>query len=560
MKKQTNLLLILLVLSILGFTSFNGNATAPIIVGDPEISVPLTSFTPYSTSYKVTDALISDKVIDLTFWTGFLLLEDDTELVLDGTVFESDDITLSGVISFYDREEYSPTFLNSTWDSGTATNTTINDEFVVGSRGTSGFANASTSAAITGSPTATWISQMAFNSNDDSDFDDATDKAYMPVTTSEWMYIGFKVNHLGSVNAASYGSADVIFERTSGTDWTVSLRAFQGSGDSGWVLSGANTAVFNFYDADNQFLGISFPIDELYTEDSAENGDLLGIDSPAVTINLAAASETVEVTVTNYALFNSRPALTDNTDEDDDFDWNDDTTGIPVGVHDGDSDFLFTKITEAATDTYDSKIALNDDYDLSMSVLPNIRIAKFDGAVSLYPTSASVSSSQVSGQVYFNTRYDLQWDSLGLSDLDTFSNILSIGNMQFNYTLDDSNVPFTTSKWEDNLILFTWDNQPDAIFTYADTWQSSGGDEVEVQYDFTDFSTTTGDIISLEMEVLTLISHQVTTVAATVVAPVLPVGAPADQTELLMWVVGIALVVVSAWYLFIRKPPKSRRR
>lgn len=470
------------------------------LASQAELSVPLTAMNVYNSYYKPEDYLANSTHINVSPIDEFTLLKTKSELDLEYLTVESDDILLTEDISLYDRS-YSKTFFNDTFESGTesnATATTVNTEFTISSRGTSATANV-TNDAVGATNNVYWRSYMGFDSNGDGDYSDAEDKAYLPLGGYEWFYIGVETDFSSSPNAGTYGQISLVFERSSGTDYTVSIRMYEGSGDTGWSGVGStadDSAVFKAYDSDDAFIGISIPIGTMFAEDSSETGTIVGLDYPEAKIVLAGASDSVQLTVKNLAVFNNQPALTDRTDDDDDFD-DRNSAGIAAGVHDSDSDYLFTKITEGATESYDSKIALNNDLNGWIPTLVSIRYARFDGYASIQPSTGTSTSVAVSGTNYYLTTETISFDTRDIDALTTFSNIYSWGNVQFNITIDDSVFPFTTN-YEENLVSFTV-NQLDKYNTFKSAWEADGvsgstSPKSEVQYDLTDPDTTTGQV------------------------------------------------------------------
>ncbi len=507
-----------------GLSTINVKGADANIVGNPELSIPLTAFTPYSSSYKTTDSLISGKTIDLSTVKGFELLKTKTELDLSLSTFESDDVLLKDLLSLYDRPAYSKTFINSTYQAGTATNTTIASELAVSMSDTKMIANATTAAAVTGDPIAIWDKTMAYDASTPANaiYTDTGDLGYMPLPNSDiHFYVGWSVNHIASIEAASYAGVELHFERAAGNDYVVRFRSYQEAGDSGWsaisTSSASNDIIFSAYDADADFIGVTFNLADLLSEDSADNtADIIGLDIIRYKMNFEAVSEWQLLTVRNVAIFTSRPAVTDNVDDDADYDWND-AGNIAAGMHDSDSDILGTMITEGGTEAYDWKIPLASDQVDSMALFKYARYLTFDGTAriafdSAVPAEYSISSSLVSGQIYYLTTLDLDFDTRGIDDLDTFSNVFVWGDMKFNFTVDDSKLPFTID-WENNLYskdgevvkeAFVIDNVAKGL-TYKSSWEASTvSDESEVQYDISNPDTTTGGVMQIVLKVYTI--------------------------------------------------------
>ncbi len=529
-KRYLGILLIVGMLTF-GLSTINVKGANANIVGNPELTIPLTAFTPYSSSYKTTDSLINGKTIDLSTVKGFELLKTKTELDLSLSTFESDDVLLKDSFSLYDRPAYSKTFLNSTYEAGTATNTTIASELAVSLSDTKMVANATTAAAVTGDPIAIWDKTMAFDSSTPPNaiYTDTGDLAYMPLPNADiHFYVGWSVNHIASITAASYAGIELHFERAARNDYVVRFRSYQEAGDTGWsaisTSSASNDIIFSAYDADADFIGITFNLADLLSEDSADNtADIIGLNIIRYKMNFEGADEWQYLIARNVAMFSSIPAVTDNIDDDSDYDWND-AGNIAADMHDSDSDVLGTKITEGGTETYDWKIPLSSDQVDSMELLKYAKYLTFDGTArigfnGLSPNSYSVTSLPVSDQIYYLTTLDLDFDFSNVELIDTWSNIFSWGNVQFNFTVDDSKLPFTID-WENNLYSDVDGNVLDSAFKIEDTMEglvfksafeaTTVSDESEVQYDITDPSTSAGDIIDIIMKIYTINSFSIT--------------------------------------------------
>jgi len=496
MKKKLLALSFMVLLTVLPF-ALNGQGAVQAnsdFASDMEMHIPLTSLTAYSEDFKPNDWIITGNNLDLSFAPGLTLIEDYTELDLGKSSFESDDFIIRDGVRFYDRTAYSPTFLNSSFGTGTVTGggtqATIDQEWVISSRETSG------SGQITGgnqTGTVSWDANLGYDSNDDGDYVDASDESYLPMEalTDPWLYVQINVDHNASSNAGTYGAINLIFDRNTGTDYTVSIRSFQGAGDSGWSGVGGSAddgAVFNAYDADGIDLSLSIPLGSLYIEDSSELGDIIGLDIIRIFSNIAAANDGMNITSANIAAYTNQPAVTDRIDNDDDFDYND-AGNIASGVHDSDSDFLYTKITEGGTEAYDSLLALNKDIQNSITLLHNARKLVFSGVAIIKPYGTS-SSVPYTGTSYYQTTESATFDTRWINDntFESFANVFVWGDVKMNVTIDNDVLQFDRN-YEENLVKWYLPSQLDKTDDFKGAW-----DDTDVQGTSTPFSEVQYDI------------------------------------------------------------------
>lgn len=499
-----------------------GASATPI---SSEYSAALTYFSPYNEEFKLDDALIEDKIADLLF----LKLEKDiTKLDMASSVFESNFQTITG------NTEYSDTLTNTTYNAGVADGMTVNTEATANSAETlvtfKGTSNASAVAQY-----AYARSMMAWDSNDDGDYTDSGDKNYLPHDENVKYLINFQMD--SDVSAAAYGSVKLVFQTTTSTDYTVDVTGNFASGDSGWDLTTSNGASFVFYDADDTSMVITIPLANVLDEDS-ESVSILGLDYIELYGYTAEASKYVQCELRNAAIFTNYPALTDSSDDDDDFDFRN-AAGIAENMHD-DMDRLFTTITEAATDTYDNDLELNSDIETEINLFTAARYLYFTGVISMEPTQASYSSADTDIAAKYLTSESLIFDSRGIDDLELLSNFLSVSNWQFNCTMDDT-IMWDTTDYENNLVSFIVDDL-EKKNTFKSEWESATDDE-EVQYDIADPSTTTGAYTVISLDYYTKIDYK----AGAVVTPDGEVAA-GDNTMMVVILAVVAVAAVSLWY------------
>lgn len=504
-----------------------GASATPI---SSEYSVAITSFSPYSQDYKLDDVLIEDKIADLLF---LKLEKDATKLDLASSVWESNFQTVTG------NEEYSETVTNATYNAGVSDGMTINTEATSNS--------AETLVTFKGTTNATAVAQyayarsmMAWDSNDDGDYVDSGDKAYLPHDENVKYLINFQMD--SDAAAAAYGSVKLVFQTTTATDYTIHIKGDFAAGDTGWDLTTSNGATFAFYDADDTSMVITVPLANVLDEDS-ESVSILGLDYIELYGYTAEASKYVQCELRNAAIFTNYPAFTDSLDDDDDFDFLN-AAGIAENMHD-DMDRLFTAITEAGTESYDNSMELNSDIENEINLFTAARYLKFTGVASMEPTQAGYSSVDGTVAAQFITTENLIFDTRAIDDLVALSNIMTVSNWQFNCTMDDT-ILYDTTDYENNLISFVLDNL-DKKNTFKSAWEAASDDE-EVQYDNSDPSTTTGAYTEITMSYYTKIDYG----AGVVVTPSGEVS-QADNTTLIVVIVVVAMAAVAIWYIKVRK-------
>jgi len=504
-----------------------GASATPI---SSEYSLAVTSFSPYTEDFKLDDALIEDKIVDLMF---LKLEKDATKLDLASSVWESNFQTVTG------NEEYSETITNATYNAGTVDGMTINTEATSNS--------AETLVTFKGTSNATAVlqhasakSMMAWDSNDDGDYVDSGDKDYLPHDENVKYLINFQMD--SDASAAALGEVRLVFQTTTAQDYTVRVISSFAAGDSGWDLTTSNGADFVCYDADDVSIVVTIPLANVLDED-AESVSILGLDYIELYGYTAEASKYVQCELRNAAIFTNYPAFTDSSDDDDDFDFRD-AGGIVANSAD-DMDRLFTIITESGTEAYDNDMELNSDIESEINLFTAARYLKFTGIASMEPTSASYSSVDGTVAAQFITSESLIFDTREIDDLESLSNVLTVSNWQFNCTMDDT-ILYDTTDYENNLISFVLNNL-DKKNTFKSAWEAAT-DDVEVQYDNADPSTTTGAFAEIQLSYYSKIDYG----AGVVVTPSGEVS-QADNTTLIVVIVVVAMAAVAIWYIKVRK-------
>jgi hypothetical protein len=530
MKKKLVFSTFIAAILLMGFFNAQLVSAASATPISSEYSVALTYFSPYNDEYKLDDVLIEEGRADLMF---LKLEKDDTKLDLANSVFESNFPTIVGA------NEYSLTLTNTTYNAGVTDGKTVNTEATSNSAETLVTFKATSNATAVGQY-AYARSMMAWDSNDDGDYTDAGDKGYLPHDENVKILANFQMDCEGT-DDDTYASVKFVFETTTATDYTVHVKGVEGAGDTGWDLTTANGATFAFYDADDTSMVITIPLANVLDEDS-ESVSIIGLDYIEIYTYVDQASEYVQAELRNAAIFTNYPALTDSSDDDDDFDFRN-AAGIAENMHD-DMDRLFTAITEGGTEAYDNDMELNSDIENEINLFSDARYLYFTGVASMEPTQASYGSSDTSTSGMFQTDESLIFDTRDIDDLEALANILSVSNWQFNCTMDDT-ILYDTTDYENNLISFVVDDL-EKKNTYKSEWEAASDDE-EVQYDIADPSTTTGAYTEIQLSYFTKIDYG----AGAVITPSGEVS-QADNTTLIIVVSVVGIAIASIWYFRFR--------
>lgn len=283
-----------------------------------------------------------------------------------------------------------------------------------------------------------------------------------------------------------------IFETTAAADYNVSVVLNTGSGDTSWsglTSSADNEASWNFYDVvTGVTLAQMIPMDELLTDDLGDSPPIQGLDKIELTI-FALANDTTdfEISVRNLAFFpqGELVAITDNQDGDDDFDFSD-TNGVPVNSQD-DTDLLITTVTEGATESYDSTVALESSILDGEELTNEFRKIEFSGTATIQATGKSVITSTTTGAFLVESTFVLRTSEL--KDITTASRRPTWSNMLHNMTVEDD---FLIDTSDPDLNFQSYDiDDVDELDSFGSVWIGvDDGDEI--QFDIADPSSVDG--------------------------------------------------------------------
>lgn len=521
-----------------------------------EYSVSLNAFTPFDIAYNPNDNLLEAKNLDLTQMpTGFKLNKEKTNLDLNSITAISDSsyFIFNGVnIS----KDYSGTFFNDT------VNAVVETEAVAGA-GTevTAIAGGSAGTAITGAyhgngslVTATYTSDLGGDLNQDGDFVDSGDRTYFPISGNNFYML---IQILADQNATSttdYASIKATFS-TAGSDFSVEIRSFMGSGDSGWVFT-TTTAIYSAYDADNTGISVIIPFAEIVSDASA-SVNMKGLDKIDYIFNIDEAGNQITLTSHNVAIFSDWPSYSDAVDDDEDRDFND--AGNVFANPWDDNDLLQTSVVEAGTETWDNTLPLLVDQSGLVTLSHEFKYLDFSGVVSIDPTTGStVVSSAVSGVANkYLTTETLYFDTTAIEPLKTPGNVWTYTNVQLNVTIDDQ-VLYDSVDYEENLVEFIDTNGISQKNVFKSAWSATTvTDDSEIQYDQSDFSSTTGALEDYVLQYYTrgpyatvVVAATTTTATSTTVDGVVVVAGSSDEglwDKAQNWWDGLITGDVSSW-------------
>ena len=485
-----------------------------------------------------------DKVIE-----GFVLPDDEASVDLSGVSLITDTAIDSS-------SDFSPTMINSTFNIGvesSAVDSHVDAEL------SSAYADTRMDANVrfntSGLETVTWTSVLATDVNGDGDYEDSADKHWRTSLGKSGQVIYWNIMADWNVSDAdNYMKLTWSFKTTGANDYDVEIIHYTGTGDSAWSnidSSGENLITLSLYDTDEEYIALGALMDELLQMDLGDNPVISGLNELIIEVGTDNANAEVDVRINNMAVFTDYPAITDATDNDDDFDLDGSTGGLMTGVHD-DNDFLFTVITEGGTESYDSTVPLKDTIEESpYAMLQDAKIITFTGNFYVLPTEWEVSSSGKSAP--YTTTEIYNFDSTSLDDLQTTANVFTWTDSYYNMTLSQAILTQDYEDFEDDLVSFDMEGS-DKVEELRTLWDAADDDNYKVAYDGTNPDTTTGS--NFEFELVYTSDNSLTSSGGISVAPA------ADNTMTFI-VIGLMLIVgLLLAYAFVssRKDRKKRKR
>ena len=400
------------------------------------------------------------------------------------------------------RDYINPTLANNTWDTATMveSNTSATDGVfttpAASAKDTELAFSLTTGADVAASVSTTTITSRTGLGEDldgDGVFQETGlgEKDHWRVVDENTM-LYFNIEAIDLTADTGWVRLRFIFETTAAADYNVSVVLNTGSGDTSWSGLGSsadNEASWDFYDVvTGVTLAQMIPMDELLTDDLGDSPAIQGLDAIELTL-FAEANDTtdLEISVRNLAFFpqGELVAITDNQDGDDDFDFAD-TNGVPVNSQD-DTDLLITEVTEGATESYDSVVAIESTILSSDELTNEFRKIEFSGTATIQATDESVVTSTTEGAFLVETTFVLRTSEL--KDITTASRRPTWSNMLHNMTVEDDFI-IDTSDPDFNFQSYDIDDV-DELDSFASVWIGKD-DGDEIQFDIADPSSTDG--------------------------------------------------------------------
>jgi hypothetical protein len=540
------LLVLMLGLAIIPVQATN-NAT-PLKAKHTFTGATLTAF---DSDYHAKDFLIvSGNQIDLDkVVEGLVIPDDDVSVDLSETSLISDSAIDSD-------SDFSPTFINNTFNVGvesSAADSHVDAELSGSYADTRMDANVrfNTSAA----QTVSWESVLATDENGDGDYEDSADRGYRTSIGGSGQILYWNAMADWNVSDAdNYMKLTWSFKTTGANDYDVEIIHYTGSGDSAWSnvdSSGENKITLSLYDTDEEAIALMAGVNELLQIDLGDNPVLSGLNELIVEVGTNNAAAEVDVRINNFCVFSDYPAITDKTDNDDDWDLDGATGGLMDGLWD-DNDFLVTDITEGATETYDSTVPLRNKIETSpYAMLQDAKIITFVGNMYYLPSEWSVSSSSKDG--YYETTELWTFDTTILDDLQTPSDVLSWTDTYYNMTLSESILFSDYEDFEDDLVAFEFEGT-DKVEDLRTLFDAANEDDYKVAYDGTNPDSSTGS--SYDFSITYNSDSAYAEEGGIAVTPT------ADNTLLIIGIGIVAIVGLAGLYAFVqwRQQPKRRKK
>ncbi len=519
MKKITKISLAVFITTLFLVSTFGlipATAVSNNFPGSPAESVA-GSYYAYNPNYLTTDNFISGTTLNASGALRQTLDQTGTKIQLSSVTPESDNIALGSTgVNLYDRPAYSKTMLNDTANSATytAANATVAG-LAVSNHATSQTMSVTNKLGYT---TVNQETVFGFDLTNNGAYTDAGDLNYLPLNPSSTvLWAGVQTTWGASPNAGDYWQTQFNFTTTTGTDYMFVIDMHATTGTNGWTNVGSTAdheAIFNIYSASGVFNAIQFNIGTLFSKDSSETGTIIGLHLINEKCYMVGASDSASFKATGFGLFNNYVALTSNSDVQKTFNI-DGASNLPI--FDTADDLLSTSYTASSAT---STVSLLNDLTGAITLKENIRYIEFTGVFTIQPTSTStISSTQVTGQSYYLTTLNLNFDSRGLASLITYANVYSITSVNFNFTVDDSVLPFTT-RYQDNLYQATAGDYAPALtvngIQKGNTWEigwaastvsGSASPKTQVQYTMTTFSATQYSTDTLVAKIYTKIGY-----------------------------------------------------
>ncbi len=487
----------------------------------------------------------------------------DLDKIVEGIVLPDDDLSvdlsetsLVGDSAIDSESDFSATFINNTYNAGVESSA---PDSHVDSELSGAYADTRMDASVrfntSGVETVSWTSLLATDENGDGDYEDSADRHWRTSIGKSGQIIYWNIMADWNVSDTdNYLKLTWSFKTTGANDYDVEIIHYTGTGDSAWSnadSSGEDKITLSLYDTDAAHVALAASIDELLQMDLGDNPVISGLNELIVEVGTDHANAEVDVRINNLCVFSDYPAVTDNTDNDDDYDLDGATGGLMTGVHD-DNDFLITAITEGGTETYDSTVVLYEKIETSPYTMPvEAKIITFTGNFYYYPTEWDIDSTAEGSN--WETTEVFTFDTTSFDDFQTMSNVLSWTDTYINMTLSQNVLVSGYEDFEDDLVSFDLEGT-DKVEALRTLWDAADDDEYKVAYDTTNPDTSTGS--SFDYELVYLSDNDLTDSGGIAAQPA------ADNTLALIGVGIVVIIVLLLAYAVIssKKGRKKRKK
>ena len=496
----------------------------------------------------------------------------DLDKILEGLVFPKDDVlvdltetSIKSDSAIDNEADFSPTFINNTYNTGVESAAA---QSIVDSELSGAYADTRMDATVrwdtATAQTVTWTSYMATDENADGDYEDSADRHYRTSIGNSGQVLFWNAMADWNVSDADqFMKLTWSFKTTGANDYDFEIIHYTTTGDSAWSnidSSGENKITLSLYDTDGVHIALFAKIDELLQMDLGDNPVISGLNELIVQVGTNDNDSQVDVRINNFAVLSDYPAITDGTDNDDDWDLDGTAGGLMDGVHD-DNDFLCTQIVEGANEAYTETVALRNTIETSpYAMLQDAAIITFTGNPYVMPTEWDVDSDEVSGQSYFETTETFTFDSTQLDDFQTIANVFTWTDTYYNMTLTQAVLVNDYEYFEDDLLVFEMEGT-DKVEELRALWDAADDDNYKVAYDGTNPDSTTGS--SYEFELTYYSDSDLTDSGGVAVST----DDGSDATTLILFGV-LAIIILSGAFIVIksrqdkpkRKSKKKKRR
>jgi hypothetical protein len=482
-------------------------------------------------------ALTLDKIVE-----GLILPDDDCYVDLDET-------SLRGDSAIDSSSDFSPGFINSTYNAGIKSSAV---DVLIDAELSAAYSDTRMDAEVTfntsGAETAYWRTLLATDVNGDGDYEDSADKTYRTSLGKSGQIIYWSIMADWNVSDTdNFLELTFSFKTTGSSNYDFEIFYYTGTGDSAWSnvdSAGEDKVTVSLYDTDAKQIAEMAGMDDLLEMDLGDNPVISGLDYVEIRVGTDNAAANVLVRINNLAFFSDFPAITDNTDNSDDWDIDGTTGGLWDGVWD-DNDFLITSIVEGTNEVYDSTVPLKDKIEVSpYTMLIDARKIRFGGNVYVKPSGTASSVANDAGG--YITTENWKYDSTALDDLQTPANIFTWTDSYYNMTLKQDVLWNDYEDFEDDLISFEMEDT-DKVENLRSLWDAADEDNYKVAYDGTNPDSTTGSSYDFTIKYHTDSSYTVS---------IGTVSGGTDDVLVIIFGVTFLLACAALVYMFLTRKKK----